>query len=363
MSKPSLLSAVIFFLAISFVGQKAAAQTQTPSTRPLGPAEINQLKTSAQSGDPTSQLNLGKAYEDGNGVPQSDSHAVKWYRAAAEQGNSTAQNDVGLMFRLGRGVEQDKLDAVNWYKKAAKQENPKAMFNLGTAYYNGDGVASNELTAYAWFLLAQNFHGQSAIDAVKRMKEEAGSMEPDALEKIGDMYEKGDDLPRSSAKAIGWYRKAAPSGSPRLQMKLANLLFHDPDATADYSEVKDLCESAAKLKYPPGSYCMGELYDHGWGVEHDLPKAAKWFTEAASAGYAAADLRLGEMYWKGEGLKEDKIYAYAFIFLASTAEVPGAKQQKETLEKELTPKEVAKGKKRAVEWAQQHPSFGLRRIQ
>ncbi len=357
------LTSPVLFLALSYFTQRAVAQTQLPSSSPVSAAEIARLQNDAQSGDATAEIKLGKAYEDGNGVPQSDNLAVKWYRVAAEQGNSTAQNSLGLMFRLGRGVEQDKLEAVSWYKKAAKQENSNAMFNLGAAYYNGDGVTSNELTAYAWFLLAQNLHNQSAIDAVKHMKEEAGILEPDALEKIGDMYQKGDDLPRSSAKAIDWYRRAAPNGSARLQMKLAILLSDDPDATAHYAEVHSLCEAAAKLKFAPGAYCMGELYDHGLGVERDLPKAANWFTEAATSGHAAAELRLGEMYWKGEGLKQDKISAYAFILLASTADVPGAKQQKETLEKELTPKELAKGKKRAVEWSQQHPSLGLRRIQ
>jgi len=136
---------------------ESAAQAQSSASKPLPATEVSQLQTRAEAGDPVAQLNLGKIYDDGNGVPQSDDLAAKWYRAAAEKGNAAAQSNLGLMYRSGRGVAQDKVEAVNWYRKAAKQRYPNAMFNLGSAYYNGDGVGIDDITAYAWFLLAENF--------------------------------------------------------------------------------------------------------------------------------------------------------------------------------------------------------------
>ncbi len=256
MCKLNFVLAVILFLAMVCLAQQAV-QTQSSASHTLSAVEVDQLKAKAQSGDAAAQLNLGKAYEEGNSVPQSDEQAVKWYRAAAERGNASAENDLGLMFMLGNGVEKDKVEAVRWYKKAAKQENPNAMFNLGAAYYNADGGTSNLLTAYAWFLLAANFHSQSGIDAVKHMKEEAGSLESAALEEVGDMYKKGDDLPKNPDEAINWYHRAAGSGPAGVQMKLADLLFHAPNAAANYGEIHNLCERAAALNSPQGSYCLG----------------------------------------------------------------------------------------------------------
>lgn len=46
-------------------------------------------------GDADAQYNLGKMYLEGNGVPQDDSEAAKWFRKAAEQGNSKAQKVLG----------------------------------------------------------------------------------------------------------------------------------------------------------------------------------------------------------------------------------------------------------------------------
>ena len=40
----------------------------------------------AKQGDTDAQFNLGIMYDNGQGVPQDDKIAVKWYRLAAEQG-------------------------------------------------------------------------------------------------------------------------------------------------------------------------------------------------------------------------------------------------------------------------------------
>jgi hypothetical protein len=67
------------------------------------------------------------------------------------------------------------------------------------------------------------------------------------------------------------------------------------------------------------------------------------------------------MYWKGEGLKQDRIAAYEYIYLASTANLKEASQERDRLEKELTPEEQKKGKAKALEWFSQHPALVLRR--
>ena len=354
------VSCISVLLGVMCLIPPAIAQVQPSSTSALSPEEITQLEAKAKEGDASAQLSLGRAYDSGKGVPQNDQQAVKWYRAAAEQGNATAQDSLGVMFSSGRGVERDKAQAVQWYRRAARQKNPTAMFNLGTAYYNGDGVGVNYVAAYAWFLLAQDLGNQSAVEAVKHMKEEKGSFEGAAMERIGDMYAQGgDDLPRSPADAIEWYRRSAaednstPVQIASVQMKLASLLLQ-PGVDSLYPEVHRLCEKAASQRYPAGLFCMGRLYEQGWDVPRDLSQAAKSYTEAAKEGFAPAILRLGQMYWRGEGVKQDSITAYAFVYLAASTDVTGAKKEKEDLEKELTPKEVEKGKARAIKWEHEH---------
>ncbi len=366
MGKPAIASSFVLvpLLAICVV-QRALTQQQVSSIVPLSHGEVAQLQAQAQAGDPDAQLNLGRAYEDGNGLPQSDQQAVKWYRVAAEQGNAIAQNNLGLMFRSGRGVEQNKQEAVRWYRKAARQKSPAAMFNLGASYYNGDGVGIDDTTAFAWFLLAQHLGNKPATEAVNRMDEEAKRFQTGAFEKIGDMYQKGEELPQSPSDAVIWYRQAAENGAPSVKVKLASLLLEGP-GEPDYAEAYSLCEKAAKVQYPQGAYCVGLLYQKGLGVERNLSQAAKWFNEAASLGHVIAMLQLGQMYYEGEGVKQDRISAYEFAYLASqSSDLPQATQEKEQFEKEMTPKEMAKGKAKADDWIRsryRHPVVLNRKV-
>ena len=48
---------------------------------------------------------------------------------AAEQGDLVAQYNLALCYENGEGVKEDKTEAVKWYKKAAEQGQAKAQYN------------------------------------------------------------------------------------------------------------------------------------------------------------------------------------------------------------------------------------------
>ena len=50
-------------------------------------------------------------YFNGDGVPQNDAEAMKWYSKAAEQGLAAAQDKLGLMYTKGEGVGQSDIEA------------------------------------------------------------------------------------------------------------------------------------------------------------------------------------------------------------------------------------------------------------
>ena len=47
------------------------------------------------------KLSLGVMYENGAGVDQSVTEAVRWYRLAAEQGHARGQKYLGTMYEFG----------------------------------------------------------------------------------------------------------------------------------------------------------------------------------------------------------------------------------------------------------------------
>ena len=54
-------------------------------------SELEKLKKLAEKGCADSQNNLGFMYDNGQGVGQDYSAAMKWYRMAADQGHAEAQ--------------------------------------------------------------------------------------------------------------------------------------------------------------------------------------------------------------------------------------------------------------------------------
>lgn len=108
----------------------------------------------AEQGDPRAQLEMGRLYISGNGVPQDDAEAARWYRLAAEQGNAEAQRYLGGLHRNGRGVEKSQVESAKWYRAAAEQGDSFAQLSLGWYYAYGQGVPRDRVLAYVWLSLA-----------------------------------------------------------------------------------------------------------------------------------------------------------------------------------------------------------------
>ena len=64
-------------------------------------------------------FNLGKRYENGDGVAQDYGKAREWFEKAAAKDNSQAMNGLGWLYFNGQGVAQDYGKAREWFEKAA----------------------------------------------------------------------------------------------------------------------------------------------------------------------------------------------------------------------------------------------------
>ena len=131
---------------------------------------FDETMAAAKQGEAYAQFNLGIMYEYGDGVPENDAEAVKWYRKAADQGYADAQYNLGLMYNDGEGVPENDAEAVKWYRKAADQGYADAQSNLGVMYYGGDGVPENNIRAYVWLSMAKaqgNAGAAGNIDILK----------------------------------------------------------------------------------------------------------------------------------------------------------------------------------------------------
>ena len=85
-----------------------------------------------------------------------------------------------------------------------------------------------------------------------------------------------------------------------------------------------LWAKAAEQGHAGAQYELGNLYFHGDGVPEDKQRAAEWYTKSASQGHVEAQCRLGVMYFSADGVPEDKRRAAEWWAKAAAQGHPGA---------------------------------------
>jgi hypothetical protein len=120
------------------------------------------------------------------------------------QGDASAQNNLGVMYATGQGVPQDDAEAVRWYALAAEQGHALAQYNLGGMYSSGRGVARDSVRSYMWMLLAADA-GDPAASANKAIV--ARWLSPREIEDA-------EDLSRQWRARAGADERRATSGAP-----------------------------------------------------------------------------------------------------------------------------------------------------
>ncbi|HHY0592304.1 TPA: tetratricopeptide repeat protein, partial [Vibrio parahaemolyticus] len=108
-------------------------------------------RKAAEAGNSYAQIQVGKAYSKGLGVPENSFEAMRWYRKAADQGSIYALNFLANIYAY---KEHDYFQAIPLYRIASEKGSANAQFELGNMYANGWGVNQDNFQAYVWYSLA-----------------------------------------------------------------------------------------------------------------------------------------------------------------------------------------------------------------
>ncbi len=110
------------------------------------------------------------------------------------------------------------------------------------------------------------------------------------------------------------------------------------------SPLKSL-KARARMDDEKAQLKLGNMYYRGRGGMRDYDKAYKWFKKAAEQGVAEAQYNLGLMYMRGESVGRDYILSYMWFNLASAGGYVRSIPELDSLEAKMTPAEVAKAQK------------------
>jgi TPR repeat protein len=155
----------------------------------------------AKNGAASSQFQLGKMYQNGQGVVKDDSQAIYWYTQAAEQGHIDAAFNLGWLYGNGDSTVQDKAQSFKWYLKAALKGDAESQFLVGNLYDNGEGVAQNYERALFWYTLVAEKRNAFAQNA------------------LGRLHQDGRGTLQDNSRAHMWYNIAGLNGSEQARKR------------------------------------------------------------------------------------------------------------------------------------------------
>ncbi|TKB69563.1 MAG: sel1 repeat family protein [Nitrospira sp.] len=282
--------------------QQTPAWMPAPPTNDISTSVVQTLHIQAAQGDAEAQATLGFSYYIGYGVLQDYAQARRWLEKAAALGNAEGQFWLGRLYDLGRGVAQDYAQSAKWYEKAAAQGHASAQDWLGRQYLQGQGV------------------------------------------------------PQDVAQSAKWFQKAAAQGYAPAQDDLGIAYFSGLGVPQDFTQARQWYEKAAAQGYVEAQLHLGWLYDMGLkGAPLDYTMARQWYEKAAEQSNAEAQFKLGTLYRFGAGGPKDNVRAYMWFTLAAEhyqldIERYKAEEHQKSAEKDMTPVQIAEGKKLAREW-------------
>ena len=108
-------------------------------------------------------------------------------------------------------------------------------------------------------------------------------------------------------------------GTPLDQYKLGNVYFRGQGVPKDYAQAVKWFRKAADQGMPESQYMMGVIYDRGEGLPQDFAEAVAWYRKSGEQGYVAAQFELGNKYASGEGVPQNYAEAYVWYSLAAAA--------------------------------------------
>jgi peptidoglycan hydrolase-like protein with peptidoglycan-binding domain len=243
-----------------FARAAAAPAPETPAPRAAEPAvaasvdwtalPIDELRTKANADELPAMEEMSRRLVQGVGVPKDQQAGAGWLLRAAQHGSAQSAFNVGVMYERGFVVERDSTRAVEWYRKAADANLPMAKHHLALMLREGKGAPRN---------------GQETVDLLRAASRQGLAV---SMFTLGDIYERGDVLPKDPAMALAWYaitaefdrqtnrggdNAIAKTAAQRAQALKATLLPGDLARAqqAGQREFKQIVEALQPPKLPP----------------------------------------------------------------------------------------------------------------
>ncbi|KAL0270330.1 UNVERIFIED_CONTAM: hypothetical protein PYX00_007781 [Menopon gallinae] len=254
----------------------------------------------ADAGNSIAMAFLGKIYLEGSDIVKQDNDtAYKYFKKAADLGNPVGQSGLGLMYLYGKGVEKDYTKALKYFSQAAEQGWVDGQLQLGNMYFSGQGVRRDYKQANKYFSLAsQSGHVLAYYN-------------------LAQMHATGTGMMRSCPAAVELFKYVAERGKWGEKLMEAHMLYREER----YDEAFMIYALLAELGYEVAQSNAAFLLERGevsrFKEYETYVRALLYWGRAASQGYSAAQVKLGDYHYYGLGTPIDYEMAATHYRLAS----------------------------------------------
>jgi uncharacterized protein len=212
--------------------------------------------------------------------------------------------------------------AVKFFRKSSEDGNIVADWYLGHVYRTGRGVPQDDATAFSYYSRVAETYDESEQDKNKLR------ITIDAQLRVADYYRKG--IP--SARIEPDYTRAANT-----YLKISSTYGH-----------------------PGAFFGLGVMNINGQGFNRNPKQGLKWMAAAARKRYVLAEAFLGDAYWTGRLVPQDKVRGFMWYTLAKASANPEDDQQifdrYEQLNEAVTEDQRLEAEARAKVWDTQYPA-------
>jgi TPR repeat protein len=238
----------------------------------------------ARNEEITAFLMLGIMYREGYGIPRNPGLAKENFSRAAAMGSSQAREEAVLLRFASPSNPEEFAIAREQMRQFADKGMEIAQLKLGQAYLTGYGFPADSEKAIAYMTRAANSDNPFKADAALA---------------LGRLYRDGNPKPEVKADAglaRKWLKVAADTKRPEAMLAYGEFLLASESGRPDYPEARSVFLELDDSGDPFGAYQLGQMSEHGWGVEKELEAALRHYRKAAGKKLPEALYRLGAYY-------------------------------------------------------------------
>lgn len=203
----------------------------------------------------------------------------------AETGDVDSQYYIGMELYSGNEIDPSYPEAAYWLTKAAENGHSDAQYWLGEIYEDGNGVEQSLTEAKKWYEKAAAQGHRFAIDSLRSVNYD---LEKEAEEKkrMEEAELRPEMLPYEEIC------RRAEEGNVRCQAILGHKLTFKGLMNGDYTEALFWLRKASEAGDSDAQVDLGRMYEKGDGVPQSYADAATWYGMAAEQGDKYAIERL-----------------------------------------------------------------------